>query len=118
MEEMRKNKLLLFDHPLKEMHGKNIFLFNIISWNLHICHFLFDRTYLSQSSLLCFTETKTGCNLNIVPVNSSNINEVIKTVLNLLFFFVRNDFARTKGRKSTKKHKKTLKAQKHNQAKT
>ena len=105
MEEMRQNKLLLFDHPLKEMHGKNIFLINIISWNLHICHFLFDRIYLSQSSLLCFTETKTECNLNIVPVNSSNINEVIKTVLNLFFFF-------KKRFRTHKRHKKHKKAQK------
>ena len=36
---------------------------------------------------------------------SSNINEIIKAVLNFVFFFffLRKDFARTK---STKKHKK------------
>ena len=51
---------------------------------------------------------------------SSNINEVIRAVLNF-FFFLRKDFVRTK---STKKHQKaqkapknTRKTQKRNQAK-
>ena len=46
---------------------------------------------------------------------SSNINEVIRAVLNSLFiyFFLQKDFARTKSTKSTKKHKK---AQNCNQA--
>ena len=43
---------------------------------------------------------------------SSNINEVIRAVLNPLFFFLQKDFARTK---STKKHKNATK-QKHNNA--
>ena len=43
---------------------------------------------------------------------SSNINEVIKAVLNSLFF-LRKDFALTKSTKSTKRHKDTrAKAQK------
>ena len=37
---------------------------------------------------------------------SSNINEVIRTVLNFLFF-LRKDFARTKSTKSTKSLKST-----------
>ena len=37
---------------------------------------------------------------------SSNINEVIKAVLNSLFF-LRKDFAHTKSTKSTKRHKYT-----------
>ena len=46
--------------------------------------------------------------INLVLIkNSSNINDVIRTVLNV-FFFLRKDFTRTK-----KHHK----AQKHNQAK-
>ena len=47
---------------------------------------------------------------------SSNINEVIKTVLNFLFFYEKILHAQ----KSTKKHRKALKAQKaqkHNQEK-
>ena len=35
----------------------------------------------------------------------SNINQVIKAVLNFLFFFLRKDFARTKSTKSTKSTK-------------
>ena len=47
-----------------------------------------------------------------VTVLSSNLNEVIRAVLN--FFFLREDFARTK---KHKKHQKAPKAQKRNQAK-
>ena len=38
---------------------------------------------------------------------SSNVNEVIRTVLNSLFFFLRKDFARTKSTKSTESTKPT-----------
>ena len=38
---------------------------------------------------------------------SSNINEVITTILNSLFFFLRKDFARTKTTKSRKSTKNT-----------
>ena len=58
---------------------------------------------------------------------SSNINEVIRAVLNIFFFFLRKDFTGTKKtQKSTKMHKSTKKpkkaqkppkAQKRNQAK-
>ena len=46
---------------------------------------------------------------NEFPVDtmSSNINEVIKAVLNFLFFSLGKDFARTKTTKSTKRHKDT-----------
>ena len=53
----------------------------------------------------------------------SNINDVIRTILNFLIYFLRKDFSRTKstkrtqGIKSLKKHQKALKAQKHNQVK-
>ena len=55
---------------------------------------------------------------------SSNINEVIRTVLNFLFLFLRTDFARTNkqktSQKSTKKYKQaqkgTEKRQKHKKA--
>ena len=47
---------------------------------------------------------------------SSNINEVIKAVLNSLFF-LRKGFAHTKSTKSTKRYKDTrAKAQKRKQA--
>ena len=52
---------------------------------------------------------------------SSNINEVITTILNSLFFFLRKDFARTKttkSRKSTKNTKSTKKHKEHKKHKT
>ena len=39
--------------------------------------------------------------------SSSNVNEVITTILNSLFFFLQKDFARTKSTKSTKNTKNT-----------
>ena len=45
---------------------------------------------------------------------SSNVNEVIRAVLDFLFVFLQKDFTRTK---RTKKHKKHKKAQRHNQVK-
>ena len=50
-------------------------------------------------------------------MNSSNINQIIKAVLNPLFIYLRKDFARTESTKSTKKDKNAKKAQKRNQAK-
>ena len=38
---------------------------------------------------------------------SSNVNEVIRSVLNSSFFFLRKDFARTKSTKNTKNTKST-----------
>ncbi|XP_066911966.1 uncharacterized protein [Clytia hemisphaerica] len=57
MEEMRSNKALLLTHPLERMHGPNLCLFNIRSWNMHIEHFLSQKIYTSRCCLLCFTET-------------------------------------------------------------
>ena len=48
---------------------------------------------------------------------SSNINEVIRAVLNFLLFFCERTNKHQKAQISTKKHKKHQKAQKHNQAK-
>ena len=59
---------------------------------------------------------------NWKDIFSSNIDEFIETVLNLLFF-LRKDFTRTESTKSTKstkrhkKHQKALKPWKHTQAK-
>ena len=57
MEEMRTNHVLSIMHPLEEMNGQNLCLFNIRSWNLHINHFLSDSLHTSRCCLLCFTET-------------------------------------------------------------
>ena len=60
--------------------------------------------------------------MNCVPLGSCNINEVTKTVLNLLFylfFFLRKDFTRTKkAQKSIKRHQKhkNMTKQKHKNA--
>ena len=48
---------------------------------------------------------------------SSNINEVIKTVLNFLLFFYQKILHAPKSTKKHKKHQKAQNAQKHNQAK-
>ena len=59
--------------------------------------------------------------VNKFAVISSNVNEVIRAVLNSLFFyflfFLQKDFARTKSTKKHKNLKKVQKAQKRNQAK-
>ena len=68
MERMRNECLLSFVHPLKEMNGENICLFNIRSWNAHIDHFLSDEVYANNSILFCFTETHTARNNGPVKV--------------------------------------------------
>lgn len=60
MRRMRTETVLSFEHPIKKMNGSAISLFNIRSWNLHLPHFLSDLFLVSQSSVLLFTETKTG----------------------------------------------------------
>ena len=45
MERMRKECKLSCSHPLTEMTGNNICLFNIRSWNLHIEHFISDKCF-------------------------------------------------------------------------
>ena len=57
MKEMRTNKVLSIPHPLEQMNGKNMCLYNIRSWNLHLNHFLSNDLHTSRCCLLCFTET-------------------------------------------------------------
>ena len=57
MEHMRKDCVFTWKHPLTEFNVGKICLFNIVSWNLHIEHFLADKMYLTHSSVFCFTET-------------------------------------------------------------
>ena len=60
-----------------------------------------------------------------MKITISSINEVIKTVLNFLFFFTKRFCTYKKYKKNTRykrhkkhqKHQKALKAQKHNQTK-
>ena len=78
---MMKESLFSWQHPLTELSGISMSLFNIRSWNGHLEHFLSDKIYLTYSSLFCFTET----NINNSPpslalcynINTVNISGVI-----------------------------------------
>jgi len=71
MNRMRKDALFEWIHPLIEMTGSNICLFNIRSWNAHIEHFLSDKIYLDYCDIFCFTET----HLNAVDSRRFGINQ-------------------------------------------
>ena len=58
MRRMRNECVLSWNHPLTQLSGGKICLFNIVSWNLHIEHFLTDEVYSTYSSVFCFTETR------------------------------------------------------------
>ena len=60
MARMRKDCVFSWKHPLLCMTGMKVCLFNIVSWNLHLPHFLSDKYYINLSSVLCFTETHTN----------------------------------------------------------
>ena len=57
MNRMRTECVLSCNHPLTEMPGNKMCLFNIRSWNLHIQHFMSDVFFPTHSCLFCFTET-------------------------------------------------------------
>ena len=57
---MRNKSLFFWQHPLIELDGISMCLFIIRSWNVHLEHFLSDKTYSSYSNLFCFTETNTN----------------------------------------------------------
>ena len=57
MVRMRNESLFSWQHPLIELNGISMCLFNIRSWNVHLEHFLSDKIYSTYSSLFCFTET-------------------------------------------------------------
>ena len=57
MVRMRNESLFSWQHPLIELNGTSMCLFNIRSWNVHLEHFLSDKIYSTYSSLFCFTET-------------------------------------------------------------
>ena len=52
-------------------------LFDIVSWNLHLAHFLSDETYTRYSSVICFTETHTNAS-SLVQIE--NINPCWKAI--------------------------------------
>ena len=60
MKRMRRDCVFSWKHPLLEIEGTKICLLNIVSWNLHIPHFLSDKYYINHSNVFCFTETHTN----------------------------------------------------------
>ena len=77
----------------------------ISPWNMHIRKRAFKCfcLYFSRDSgvILC-TKIVDVCLFSNKDDNSSDVNEVIRAVLNPLFFFLQKDFAHTKSTKSTK----------------
>ena len=72
MERMREESVFSWKHPLMEMSGTKMCLFNIRSWNAHIEHFLTDKSYSKFCNLLCFTETHIN--------NSACLNHIDKYI--------------------------------------
>ena len=71
MVRMRNESLFSWQHPIIELNGISMCLFNIRSWNFHLEHFLSDKIYSTYSSLFCFTET----NINDSP--AKHIDEIL-----------------------------------------
>lgn len=57
MERMRRDCKLKWVHPLLNLNEDAICLFNIVSWQLHLPHFLSHSLHSDRCSVLCFTET-------------------------------------------------------------
>ena len=90
-------------YGISSLYGNKICLSNIRPWNAHIKQFLSGSLYACHSSLLCFVETHLNSRYfkNVIELklgwsdilvlfevdNNKDINEVISTVLNSLFFF-------------------------------
>ena len=68
---MRNESLFSWQHPLIELNGISMCLFNIRSWNVHLEHFLSDKIYSTYFSLFCFTET----NINDSP--AKHVDEIL-----------------------------------------
>ena len=71
MVRMRNESLFSWQHPLIELNGIIMCLFNTRSWNSHLEHFHNDKMYSNYSSLFCFTET----NININP--AKHIDDIL-----------------------------------------
>ena len=70
MVRMRNESLFSWQHPIIELNGISMCLFNIRSWNVHLEHFLSDKFYSTYSSLFCITEA------NIDDSPAKHINEI------------------------------------------
>ena len=71
MVQIRNESLFSWQHPLIELNGISMCLFNIRSCNGHLEHFLSNKIYSTYSSLFCFTET----NINDSPAKA--IDEIL-----------------------------------------
>ena len=71
MVRMRNELLFSWKHPLIELKGVSMCLFNMRSWNVHLEDFLSDKIYSTYSSLICFTET----NMNEILEDWKDINK-------------------------------------------
>ena len=68
MDQLRRESIFSWQHPLIEMTGTKMCLFNIRSWNAHIKHFLTDKVFIENCSLICLTETH--CHDEEGPLNN------------------------------------------------
>ena len=68
---MRNKSLFFWQHPLKELNGISMCLFNIRSWNCQLEHFLSGKIYSTYLSFLCFAEF----NINDRP--AKHIDEIL-----------------------------------------
>ena len=66
MVQMRNDSLFSWPHPIIELNGISLCLFNIRSWKVHLEHFLSDKIYSTYSRLFCFTKT----NINDSPAKN------------------------------------------------
>ena len=80
MERLRNGRLLrdLWNHPLENKMGCTLALLNIMSWNLHLEHFICNPVHLKYCDIFCFTETHVNDNPRIT------ITELTETWSNVL----------------------------------
>ena len=79
MERFRKEKLLcnIWSHPLQRKTGCILTMLNIVSWNLHLKHFLCDPINERVSDIFCFTETYQA-NIDIKDLTNNTWSNICK----------------------------------------
>ena len=88
MVRMRNESLFSWQHPIIELNGISMCLFNIRSWNVHLEHFLSDKIYLTYSSLFCFTETNIKTVLQKILMKSWMIGKTFIRIHIMVWFYV------------------------------
>ena len=71
MVRLRSKSLFSWQHPLIELNGISMYLFNIRSWNGHLEHFISDKKDLTYFSIFCFAEA----NMNDAPAKHNEIRD-------------------------------------------